>query len=75
MSSNLAWEPGCRQKNSLPDQLKFVLRKKYGDVVDANMDTDDLPYLTGLRDAGIDGAQTLIDAIEKYDEISVVEEF
>ena len=76
MSSTLTWEPQHREKDSLPDELKFVLRKQCSDgYVDIRMSESDLAYLRGLRDAGVKGAQTLIEAIEKYESIIVREEY
>ena len=75
MSMNLYWRPVPTNKIGLDDALKFALRKRYGGCVGGvTMDYNDIGYLNGLKDAGIDGAETLIDAIEKHDEIYVFEE-
>jgi hypothetical protein len=56
----------------LPKALKSVISRKLwdtdgsiggGEVV---LTLNDMPYLEGLRDAQVDGAQQLIDAIEKH---------
>lgn len=72
MSANLMWEPANRKAHSLPDALKFVLRDKMGISGERTpMGRDQLNYLSGLRDAGVDGAQTLIEAIDKYEVVEV----
>lgn len=73
MSSSLVWEPVNRKTKFLEDSVKFALRKKYGDPVDAVLSGDDVPYLQGLRDAGIKGIDALLEAIEKHHEIEVKE--
>lgn len=57
---------------TLPDALKFVLRDS-GQVRDnkAIFAASSLPYLTGLRDAKVEGAQELIDLIEKYEAVEL----
>lgn len=75
MSSTLYWEPMQRKSQSLPDALKYVLQKKASGTVDAVMGEHDLAYLNGLKDAGIKGAQELIEAIEKHGEVVVHEQF
>ena len=73
MSATLIWRVP-KKGNSLPDALKFALRKRYSEGVHT-MTEHDLPYLEGLRDGGVDGAQVLIDAINKHDEIEVWEQY
>lgn len=76
MSSNLCWQPIKQNWRDLPDQLKYVLQKRNeGSLANFIMDRSDIPYLSGLKDAGIKGAETLIDAIEKHYEIEVKEIF
>jgi hypothetical protein len=77
MSSTLVYEPVVIQKNfGLDDELKFVLRKAFSDgrvnLVFSQKDTD---YLRGLRDAGIKGANELIDAINEHEQVRVYEEY
>jgi hypothetical protein len=43
----------------------------YTDSWPLKLDCSDLEYITGLRDDGVDGAQRLLDLIEKYDSIEV----
>lgn len=73
MSSNLIWEPVDRKTHDLPSELKFALRNRYDGHVDAIMGDNDISYLSGLKDAGVKGADKLIEAIEKYGEIAVKE--
>ena len=75
MSSNLTWEPRYRDKEDLPDELKYVLRKKYGDPVDTYMTAQDVPYLEGLSHADIKGVAQLLHAIDKHGDIIVKEEY
>ena len=72
MSATLKWEPANRKAQSLPDALKFVLRDKMG-IGDGRVCFGDqsMAYLNGLRDAGVEGAQELIDAIVKYGDVEV----
>lgn len=75
MSMSLGWEPVRPSRlKFLDDALKFAIRKRYGGTVDTVMTSEDVPYLEGLRDAGVKDAKTLIEAIEKYGSIYVREE-
>lgn len=56
----------------LDDQLKFILRKNRS--LPASFDESDINFLKGLEAAGIKDSDTLIEAIEKYGEITVYEE-
>lgn len=74
MRMSLYWKPVRNDGKILDDALKFVLRKKYRGCVHQTTLTDsDIPYLTGLVDAGIKDAEKLISAIEKYGEIEIGE--
>jgi len=75
MSSTLYWAP-VKPKNmeGLDTKLKWILQKKYDCPVCTELSDHDIPYLQGLADSGIDGAQKLIDAIEKYGRIELIEE-
>lgn len=75
MTSNLSWRPRHAAGKDLPDDLKFALRKRHADAhLEGQVyDRDDIPYLTGLAHGGVKGAQKLIDAIEKHDEIELME--
>ena len=78
MSSNLMWKPVIVHDGyCLPQKLKFVISRKLwdtdgscgaGEVV---ISERDIPYLEGLRDAGIDGADVLIEAIKKHGVVSL----
>lgn len=61
----------------LPYELKNVISKRFwgtdgscggGIVVASDVD---LEYLYGVRDAGVSGAQTLIDAISEHGKVSI----
>lgn len=75
MSSNLVWEPTERKKSEVSHQLKYALRKRFGEPINVTLQSDDIMYLRGLEDAGLQDAYKLIKAIEKYGEILVVEEY
>ena len=74
MSTNLYWEPVKHNAHPLSDKLKYALRNRSPILDNARMDSNDIPYLNGLSDAGIKDAQDLIDAINKHHEIIVWEE-
>lgn len=75
MSSTLYWVPVVQTGKSLPDELKYALRKKFGGYIcNTRLLSGHIEYLNGLRDAGTKGAQELIDAIEKHGEIEISEE-
>ena len=73
MSLNLYWEPADREANDLPDELKYVMRKRFDGAVDTVFDEGDAHYIQGLRDAGVKGAQELLDAIAKHGSVRVFE--
>lgn len=76
MSSTLTMEPNSRKKEVLPTGLKWVLQKKYkGTIYDRTMDESDIPYIKALIDAEIEGAQELLDFLEKHESITLNEEF
>ena len=66
------WRPIVTDANDLPKELKFVISRRLWDTDgscghgEASMNSSDISYLEGLRDAGIKGAKELIDAIEQY---------
>lgn len=73
MSSTLMWEPvHPNVSESLPDELKHVIsRRLWGTDGSCGggqvpMGTNDLPYLEGLRDAGVKGADELIEAVKLH---------
>lgn len=77
MSSNLRWTPAVIEREEFPKQIEFSVRlrvhllKRYGFKSKFTVDVNDISYIEGLRDEGCPGAQDLIDAIERYGEISV----
>lgn len=74
MGTSLHWKPTGYSSRSLSDELKHILRKIYGYPISANLDYSDLIYFRGLRDAGIEDADVVIDAIERYDYIIITED-
>ena len=75
MSSTLYMYPARRKGIGLAADVKFALRKKYGDIVCVVLTESEVPYLQGLRDGGTEGAQALIDFIDKHGEVLVKEEY
>ncbi len=77
MSSTLTAKPvNPKESLDLSDELKFALRKRYDShCVDDIFDMSDIPYLEGVRDAGCEDAGRLIEYIEKYERVRVVEEY
>lgn len=76
MSSSLTWKPVHPVVSiDLSSNLKFALRKGYQNPIDTTMTIKDYGYLRRLRNAGIEEADELIKAIEKYGTIRVQEEF
>lgn len=76
MSTSIRWQPtgsgkGLKSNYSFP--LKDALREEYGHGA-KTLDSDDLPFLRGLRAAKIDGANELIELVEKHESIDVWEE-
>lgn len=72
MSMGLYWKPEKNNDKRLPDDLKRALQKRYDTpLLDHCLDDSDLSYLEGLRDAGVKGAQELINAIEKHGRIEI----
>lgn len=76
MSGHLMWEPADRKKKSLPTTLKWALEKRYGGSPnDITMSQDHMNYLHGLLDGGVEGAQELIDAIDKHGSVQLTVEY
>lgn len=72
--SNPEVEAALQSGDTLSDQLKYALRKRYTQGINGYMDEDEVSYLRGLVDGGVEDAQKLIDAIEKHGDIEVFEE-
>ena len=77
MSSSLVWEPliDPDPDRGLSTRLKFALRKRYGEPVRREFGADDLPYLEGLLDGGLQDAEPLIKAIQEFGRVFVREEY
>jgi hypothetical protein len=71
MSANLCWAPARRLPNYLPYELKVILQAKHGLDGRSIYTHEQTYYLQGLADAGIDGAQELIHAIDQYGQVEV----
>jgi hypothetical protein len=75
MSANLYWRPvpSVIKDHDLPDALKYALSPrvwKHDGTLSAKptiITKVSIPYLEGLVDGGVNGAQELIDAIKKND--------
>lgn len=64
MSVSLHWRP----VNVHGAPLAYALKRVIG-TDQRRWTVNDIPYLTGLKDAGVHSADELIDAIEKYGEV------
>lgn len=78
MSSSLQWKPAFPAEGGTLDyELKRAISRRLWDTDgstghgEATVTRADLPYLEGLRDAGVKGAQKLIDLIEKHEAVIV----
>jgi hypothetical protein len=76
MSSTLYFYPKTNGKE-LPDELKHALHNldQFGQAIDGTYDESIVPVLRGIEAAGVKGARKLIDAIEKYGEVELKEEY
>lgn len=72
MSSNLYWKP-IKTRYDLPDELKNLLKLEY--QLPTTLTNYDLGFLKGLIVCNIKGAKQLYDAIEKFEEVEVYEEY
>jgi hypothetical protein len=72
MSSSLVYRIP-QQAKDLPDELKYILEKAY--QLPWKFTRQEIDYLRGLDDCGIKGAATLIELIEKHEEIEVKLEY
>lgn len=77
MSSKLTIEPCNRKKHYLSNQLKYALiRRNSRSTFDGwYVNENDLSYFEGLRDAGIEDAQIVIDMINLYGECAIIRNF
>lgn len=71
MSTTLGWRPSDAYYG-LPNELRIVLQKsdRYDRTVTIGM--VDRPYFEALRDAGIDGAQQVVEAISNHHSIELL---
>jgi hypothetical protein len=78
VSTNIYWRPINPDKQCLPKDLKYKIARKYwghdgslgGEPV--IIDKTDYAYFEGLKDAGVEGAEEIINAIDKYGEIEIM---
>jgi len=70
MGVSVYWEPSERKKKCIVD---YRLAKALEDL--RTLDIHDVFYLRGFRDAGIEEAQELIDAIEKYGSLDISKQY
>lgn len=77
MGATLVWRPVVPQEGrELPYKFLAVLeRREQGLSVESYWGPDDLDYLQGLKDAGIDGAEDMIAAIKKHGHIKLNREY
>ena len=71
MSETLCWRPMRSDRNTLPSHVARVLKNKYEGLDNVIIQYGEIPYLEGLRDAGLDGAQELIDAVNDHGPIQL----
>lgn len=80
MSSSMYWRPAPKERppaRPLSDDLKYRLARRLwdhdgsvgGDEVE--LGKEDLPYLEGLADGGVDGADDLVAAIHDHGRVLV----
>lgn len=75
MSSTLVARATEAKGKRLPDALKFALRKKYGDPIDAVLCAGNLDYLQALVDLNLDGADVLLEYVIRVKEVRIKEEW
>jgi len=75
MSTCLFFEPVMESGKELSDKLKYAFRNRFDYEGGYEILTDvDKPYLQGLKDAGIEDANTLLAALEQYDRVKIWED-
>lgn len=77
MSSTLCWKKIHKVSKSLPDHLKTILQdcELLGDMQSVIINYECLDFLKGLSAAGVEGAEDLIEAVEKNDRIELYLEY
>lgn len=73
MSSNLVWRPEVKKGNRLSNDLKLILRRKWH--LPYTCSESDFPYIEGLKDAGVDGAEDLLSLILIHKVVILSEEY
>jgi len=73
MSSTLYWEPNKRSKTPCSPLIKEIFKKRF--EVPITLCANDIPYLYGLQDAGVDGIGEMIDVIDECGSIDLTEEY
>jgi hypothetical protein len=79
MSASMLWRPVNPKPDGeyVEDAFRQAIAKRLwgGDASSSTqpheLDASDLPYLNGLRDGGVKGAQVIIDAIQKHGSIEI----
>lgn len=71
MATQIYWRPICDNDEALPKQLKYILLEE--DMMDNPLTIKDIGFLKGLKAAGIEGAETLIEAIQRFGQIQLYE--
>lgn len=73
MGCSLYWRPIPKKQYRVGEyQLRDILEKRYG--YPSELDCSDVTYLKALDDAGVEGADELVEAIEKHGEIEIFKE-
>lgn len=80
MSSNLNWEPVKRAHKTLSDATKFIFRDEWRQPIENTLSSGDISFLRGILRASQAeevkaDMKVLIEAIEKYGEVRIWEEF
>jgi hypothetical protein len=72
MSCSLYWRPVGDGTQVGDTQLRNAVERRFGHR--ARLDDSALEFLRGLEAAGVEGADDLIAAIERHDEIEIYQE-
>lgn len=74
MSYNLYWKPVVSKRHpSLPDALKLVMREEYGTPLHETVNEDDRGFFRGLAAAKVEGAEEVLDLIDKHGTVELWE--
>ena len=70
MSTNLVWQLVKKSDyKTLPKSLKFIIEEKF--KFPCVIGLEDYGYFRGLHDAGIEGADEVLELITKYESIEL----